>query len=54
MKNNCLSKVSTSAAKFAIKKNSPEILLGAGIVGFVGTIFDKDDKNEKEEVENEK
>lgn len=44
MKNNWLSKVSTSAAKFAgkaeftIKKNSPEILLGAGIVGFVGTI----------------
>ena len=44
MKNNSLSKVSTSAAKFAgkaeftIKKNSPEILLGAGIVGFVGTI----------------
>lgn len=44
MKNNCLGKVSTSAAKFAgkaeftIKKNSPEILLGAGIVGFVGTI----------------
>ena len=40
MKNNWLSKVSTSAAKFAgkaeftIKKNSPEILLGAGIVGF--------------------
>ena len=44
MKNNWLSKVSTSAAKFAgkaeftIKKNSPEILLGAGIIGFVGTI----------------
>lgn len=44
MKNNWLSKVSKSAAKFAgkaeftIKKNSPEILLGAGIVGFVGTI----------------
>ena len=44
MKNNWLSKVSTSAEKFAgkaeftIKKNSPEILLGAGIVGFVGTI----------------
>ena len=44
MKNNWLSKVSTSAAKFAgkaeftIKKNSPEILLGVGIVGFVGTI----------------
>lgn len=44
MKNNWLSKVSTSAAQFAgkaeltIKKNSPEILLGAGIVGFVGTI----------------
>lgn len=44
MKNNWLSKVGTSAAKFAgkaeftIKKNSPEILLGAGIVGFVGTI----------------
>jgi hypothetical protein len=44
MKNNWLSKVSTSVAKFAgkaeftIKKNSPEILLGAGIVGFVGTI----------------
>ena len=44
MKNNWLSKISTSAAKFAgkaeftIKKNSPEILLGAGIVGFVGTI----------------
>lgn len=44
MKNNWLSKVSTSAAKFSgkaeftIKKNSPEILLGAGIVGFVGTI----------------
>lgn len=44
MKNNWLSKVSTSAAKFAgkaeftIKKNSPEILLGAGIVGFIGTI----------------
>ena len=44
MKNNWLNKVSTSAAKFAgkaeftIKKNSPEILLGAGIVGFVGTI----------------
>lgn len=44
MKNNWLSKVSTSAAKFAgkaeftIKKNGPEILLGAGIVGFVGTI----------------
>ena len=44
MKNNWLSKVSTSAARFAgkaeftIKKNSPEILLGAGIVGFVGTI----------------
>ena len=44
MKNNWLSKVSTSASKFAgkaeftIKKNSPEILLGAGIVGFVGTI----------------
>lgn len=44
MKNNWLSKVSTSAARFAgkaeftIKKNSSEILLGAGIVGFVGTI----------------
>lgn len=44
MKNNWLSKVSASAAKFAgkaeftIKKNSPEILLGTGIVGFVGTI----------------
>lgn len=44
MKNNWLSKVSTSAAKFAgkaeftIKKNSPEILLGAGIVGFIGTV----------------
>ena len=44
MKNNWLSKVGTSAAKFAgkaeftIKKNSPEILLGAGVVGFVGTI----------------
>lgn len=44
MKNNWLAKVSTSAAKFAgkaeftVKKNSPEILLGAGIVGFVGTI----------------
>ena len=44
MKNNWLSKVSTSAARFAgkaeftIKKNSPEILLGAGVVGFVGTI----------------
>lgn len=44
MKNNWLSKVSKSAAKFAgkaeftIKKNSPEILLGAGIVGFVGTV----------------
>lgn len=44
MKNNWLSKVSKSAVKFAgkaeftIKKNSPEILLGAGIVGFVGTI----------------
>lgn len=44
MKNKWLAKVSTSAAKFAgkaeftIKKNSPEILLGAGIVGFVGTI----------------
>lgn len=44
MKNNWLSKVGTSAAKFAgkaelnIKKNSPEILLGAGIVGFVGTV----------------
>ena len=44
MKNNWLSKVSTSAARFAgkaeftIKKNSPEILLGAGIVGFVGTV----------------
>ena len=44
MKNNWLSKVSISAARFAgkaeftIKKNSPEILLGAGIVGFVGTI----------------
>ena len=45
MKNNWLSKVSTSAARFAgkaeftIKKNSPEILLGAGIVGFVGTVI---------------
>ena len=44
MKNNWLSKVGKSAAKFAgkaeftIKKNSPEILLGAGIVGFVGTV----------------
>ena len=44
MKNNWLSKVSTSAARFAgkaeftIKKNSPEILLGVGIVGFVGTV----------------
>ena len=44
MKNNWLSKIGTSAAKFAgkaelsIKKNSPEILLGAGIVGFVGTV----------------
>lgn len=44
MKNNWLSKVGTSAAKFAgkaeftIKKKSPEILLGFGIVGFVGTI----------------
>lgn len=44
MKNNWLAKVSTSAAKFAgkaeftIKKNSPEILLGAGIVGFIGTV----------------
>ena len=44
MKNNWLSKVSTSAARFAgkaeftIKKNSPEILLGAGIAGFVGTV----------------
>lgn len=44
MKNNWLSKVGTSAAKFAgkaeftIKKKSPEILLGVGIVGFVGTV----------------
>lgn len=44
MKNNWLAKITTPAAKFAgkteltIKKNSPEILLGAGIVGFVGTI----------------
>lgn len=44
MKNNWLAKISTSAARFAgkaeftIKKNSPEILLGAGIVGFVGTV----------------
>lgn len=44
MKNNWLSKLGTSAAKFAgkaeftIKKKSPEIFLGFGIVGFVGTI----------------
>lgn len=45
MKNNWLSKISTTAARKAgkaelmIKKNSPEILLGVGIVGFVGTVI---------------
>lgn len=44
MKNNWLSKISTTVSKKAgkaelvIKKNSPEILLGIGIVGFVGTV----------------
>lgn len=45
MKNNWLSKISTAAARKAgkaelmIKKNSPEILLGIGIVGFIGTVI---------------
>lgn len=45
MKNNWLSKISATAARTAgntelmLKKNSPEILLGAGIVGFVGTVI---------------
>lgn len=44
MKNNWLSKISASASKYAartelkIRKNSPEILLGVGIAGFVGTV----------------
>lgn len=44
MKNNWLAKISTTAARKAgkaeliIKKNSPEILLGLGIIGFVGTV----------------
>lgn len=44
MKNNWLSKISSSVSKKAgkaelkLKKNSPEILLGIGIVGFVGTV----------------
>lgn len=44
MGNNFLTKIGSSAARWAgrtelvIKKNSPEILLGAGIVGFVGTV----------------
>lgn len=45
MKNNWLTKIGTAAARKAgkaelvIKKNSPEILLGIGIVGFVGTVI---------------
>lgn len=45
MKNNWLAKISTTAARKAgkaeliLKKNSPEILLGVGIVGFVGTVI---------------
>lgn len=45
MKNNWLTKISTTAAKKAgkaelmFKKNSPEILLGIGIIGFVGTVI---------------
>lgn len=44
MLTNCLAKVSKTAAKKAgkaelmIKKKSPEILLGLGIIGFVGTV----------------
>lgn len=43
--NNFLTKIGSSAAKWAgkteltIKKNSPEILLGVGLVGFVGTVI---------------
>lgn len=44
MKSNWLSKISASVAKKAgktelmLKKNSPEILLGVGIISFVGTV----------------
>lgn len=44
MKNNWLTNISSTVAKKAgkaelvLKKNSPEILLGIGIVGFVGTV----------------
>lgn len=44
MKNNWLAKINATVAKKAgraelmIKKNSPEILLGIGIIGFVGTV----------------
>lgn len=44
MKNNWLANIGTSIAKTAgktelmLKKNSPEILLGIGIIGFVGTV----------------
>lgn len=44
MKNNWLTKISTSVARKAgktellLKKNSPEILLGIGIITFVGTV----------------
>lgn len=40
MKNNWLEKMSTIMGKteLILKKNSPEILLGIGIVGFVGTV----------------
>lgn len=44
MSNNLLSKIGNSVSKKAgkaelvLKKNSPEILLGAGIVGFIGTV----------------
>lgn len=44
MKNNLIGNISSSISKKAgkaellIKKNSPEILLGIGIIGFVGTV----------------
>lgn len=44
MKNNWLTKIGTSMSRTAgktelmLKKNSPEILLGLGIIGFVGTV----------------
>lgn len=45
MKNNWIGRIGTTIsrktgkAELILKKNSPEILLGIGIIGFVGTVF---------------